>query len=368
MKNKSLYLIVLIVIIGLVIWGVNLNSSNNKNEDPIKIGAALSLTGVAAQFGNMSKLAMEMAVEEINANGGINGRTVELYIEDEHTVSKDAVSAWRKLVDVNDVDAVVGGLFDFTAQPLFPLSENEQITFISPVNFVIEDTFEMGEHSFVMYPEFEKVIRELDGVISDESIKDMGMLRFQSDFGAEIERVLSQMLIEKGKNPLVTETYATIGGSDFRTPILKLKQEDVDTIFLDMLDFDIVTFLQRSNEQNFKPQIIGYTTIRDVIGKSDLIEGAIMLDWEVPSEEFVKRFEDKYGFKPERGNNRSYAAVYVLAEAIANSDNKADVSKYIENNSFETIDGVVEFADNNSVASTPVKVMRVEGGKLIEIK
>jgi len=370
-KTKKIAGIVIVIILFIILITAsrtNLQNERENSQGPIKIGASISLTGAGAQFGEMSQYAMEMAIEEINASGGMDGRMVELYIEDNATDPKDAVSTWRKLVDIDKVDAVIGGMFDFTTQPLLALSESEKITVISPINFVIDGSFEMTEHSFVMYPEFEKVIKELNTVIVKDDIGQMGMVRFQSDFGGEIERVLSGLLVENEKPALVVETYAEIGGSDFRTPILKLKEKGVDTVFLDMLDFDIVKFLNRADELDFHPRIIGYTTVRDVVGKTDLIEGAIMLDWEVPSDDFVKRFIGKYGFAPERGSSRSYAAIYVLAQAIANSDEQSQVASYIEKNTFNTIDGKVSFTESHAVASTPVKIMKVEGGKLVEVK
>jgi len=365
---KKIIWIVVVLIVIVVGFGIISNDGGNNSSEPIKIGAVISLTGVAADFGENALLAMQMAVEEINASGGVDGHLVELYVEDDHTVPKDAVSAWRKLVDVNDVDAIIGGLFDFVAQPLIPLSEDDQITFISPINFTIEGSFQMNDYSFVLYPEFSKVIRELSSVIAEREIEQLGIIRFQSDFGLEIEKVLGQITNSLEMNSLVSETYAQIGGVDFRTPILKMMAQHVDVVFLDMLDFDIVSFLTRSDELGYKPVVMGYTTVRDVLLNhdldEDLTEGMIMLDWEIASDSFVKKFENRYAKKPRRGNNKAYDAVYVLAEAIASGDK---VNEYVENSSFETINGSFKFTENHSIESTPVKVFEIIGEEFVKI-
>lgn len=366
---KKIIYIVLIAVLALgLVWALEINNKP-KVTGPIKIGASTSLTGVAADFGEMSKKAMELAVEEINADGGIEGRKVELYIEDDQTTPQGSVSAYQKLVSINNVDAVIGGIFDFTATPLFPLAQKDKKVFISPIQFQIDKTFELNEYGFVLYPEFNQAISELDSVINDKQIKHLGMLRFQSGFGESIENTLTGIMDE---GQFTVETYAAIGSSDFRTNILKLKEKNPEAVFLDMLDFDIVKYLSVAEELQFKPQLIAYTTMRDVFNSPEVdknkLEGTIMIDWEVPSDQFSKRFENKYGEKPRRGANKSYDAVYVLAEAIAKSDTQEDIPKYLEKNEFKTVNGITKFTSKHAVSSTPINIYEIKGGELVLIK
>jgi branched-chain amino acid transport system substrate-binding protein len=369
--SKIIGIVVILLILGVVIGGSH-NRKSSDSTDPIRIGASLSLTGVAADFGDMSKKAMELAVAEINENGGMEGRKVELYIEDDKTAPQDALSAYRKLVDIDHVDAVVGGLFDFTAQPLFPLAQNEKVTFVSPVNFAIEDSFVLNDYIFVMYPTFESVVRQLKDSIDKKGVKQMSMLRFQSDFSAEIEETIEEVLTELNKPALITETYPEIGNSSFRTPIVKLKEKNPDAIFLDMLDFDISRYLVEAKNLGFTPQLFAYTTLRDVLDKGEtdpaLLEGAIMLDWEIPSDDFTKRFEAKYSEKPRRGADKSYDAVYMLAEAIAHADSAEEVPEYIEEHTFKTPNATFSFTDDHAGTDLEVKVWEVKDGKLVEFE
>ncbi len=369
-KIYKIIIVLLIVIVAVTVFWQSNNNHKKQVNNPIKIGAILSLTGVAADFGDMSQKAIKLAVEEINQNGGIDGRLVELYIEDDQTTPQTAISAYQKLNSINHADAIVGGLFDFTAQPLFPIAEQNKKVFISPVNFQIDNSFEMNKYSFVMYPKFSKVISELDSVIKDKNVKHLGMIRYKSSFGESIQSTLSQIMQNKGE--LTVETYSTIGSSDFRTNILKLKDKNLDSVFLDMLDFDIVKYISIAESLQFKPQVIAYTTLRDVfnnpkVDKSKL-EGAIMIDWEVPSDEFIKRFESKYGEKPRRGANKSYDAVYVLAEAIAKANTEDGVATYLEKNSFTTVNGKTAFDESHAVENTPINIYQIVNGEMEVVK
>ncbi len=365
--KKLITFILILVVVGFIFQNRELENMNN---DPIKIGAVLSLTGVAADFGDMALKAMNLAVDEINEQGGIEGRLVELYVEDDQTTPQDAVSAYNKLVGIQGVDAVIGGLFDFTAQPLLSLAKRDEIVFISPINFIRQGSFDMNEYTFVMYPRFDDVVQELNDVIAQREVDSLAMLRFESAFSESIQNTLSRLEDSGEVDAFTVETYKEIGASDFRTNILKLQDAEPDAIFLDMLDFDTVKYIKEAAALGFDPAIIGHTTLRDVLNNpefdSKLLNGAIMLDWEIPSEDFVEVFEEVYQERPRRGGVKSYDAVYVLSEAIAQS---APVHEYLEKTTFSTINTPsLRFTEEHGAESTPIKVYEVVGGEFVEIE
>jgi branched-chain amino acid transport system substrate-binding protein len=371
--KKIIYLAITIVVIVGLIFVISTNNQGGNlsdNSKSIKIGAMISLTGVAADFGDMSKKAMDLAVEEINQNGGVDGRKAELYIEDDQTTPQGSVSAYQKLVGIQNADAVIGGIFDFTAQPIFALAQKDKKVFISPVNFQIDGSFEMNDYSFVLYPKFEQVISQLDSVIADNKINNLAMIRYKSGFGESIENTLANIMKDKGT--FNVEAYTSIGSSDFRTNILKLIDKKPTAVFLDMLDFDIVKYIDVAEGLGFKPQLIAYTTMREVFNNQKVdkrkLEGSIMIDWEVPSDEFVKRFEKKYGQKPRRGANKSYDAIYILAESIAKSKTAEDVPKYIESNTFKTVNGETSFTAKHSAKDTPINIYKIKSGDMVVVK
>jgi ABC-type branched-subunit amino acid transport system substrate-binding protein len=112
--------------------------------------------------------------------------------------------------------------------------------------------------------------------------------------------------------------------------------------------------------------------MRDVFNNQKVdkrkLEGAIMIDWEVPSDEFVKRFEKKYGEKPRRGANKSYDAIYILAESIAKSKTVEEIPKYIESNTFKTVNGETSFTAKHSAKDTPINIYKIKGGEMEVVK
>lgn len=367
-KNNNMNKIIIgIIIIVLVIWGgyslINTKEPNSSN--PIKIGAVLSLTGYASSYGEYSQKAIELAVDEINSIGGIDGRKITVIFEDDKTDAKTAVSAFKKLVNIDKVDGVIGSLWDFTTQPLLPLTLEDDVVLITPTNFMIEDSFELNENSFAMMPSFNKVINSIDDYINNQNINKLATVRFASAFGQEITDTLAVIMKEKGQVDIIDEKYSNIGGNDFRTTILKLKQQNVDAVFLDMFDSDMVNFLQRAKELSFDAKIITYVAVLDLLANPgisrELINDIVFINWEVQPKEFSDKFMSKFGIEPKKSADRSYDAVYVLAEAIAKS---TDVSKYIENNSFKTINGNIVFTDEHIIATLPVEINLIKDGEI----
>ncbi|MEK7136246.1 MAG: ABC transporter substrate-binding protein, partial [Patescibacteria group bacterium] len=332
----------------------------------------ISMTGVAAGTGEYAQKALVLAEEEINNNGGIDGRPVEITIEDDVTDPTKAVTAFNKLVDVDKVEGVIGSLWDFTTQPLMPLALSKKIALISPTNFRIAGSFDLNDYSFVMLSDFSKVVATLEGYLKDSKAEKVAVVHYNSGFGAEIAKTLNTVMVGLGKPAVLDESYNTLGGNDFRTTVLKLKTAGVDTVFIDALDIDTLNFLQRSKELGYTPTIITHVLILDALQNADvdktLLEGVVVLNWETSSADFEKVFTKKYGIGPAKSADKVYDTVYVLAEAIAKAESTDQVATYLETTEFKTINGKISFTTDHASANTPVKVQVIKNGVLTGIK
>ena len=360
-------IIIAIVIVALVAIGISTANNKGSNET-IKIGATVSLTGFAAPWGEYAKNGLQLAVKNINEKGGIKGKKVELIIEDDHTDGKDAVTAYNKLVSLDKVQGVIGGVFDFTAQPLIPLAQSNKLTLISK-NFRIAGGFDLNDQSFVMLPDFSKVIRELKGYIQKENIKNLAVVHFQSTFGNEIAKTLDAVMKENGQKGIVNEEYAKIGDNNFRTTIAKLKSQGVEAVFLDMVGNDPVNFLVQSKQLGFKPKFISYNGVTDSFAEEtdkSLLEGIVILNWEISSSEFTKLYKAEYNLEPTKSADKYFDAVYVLANAIANSSDQTQVASYISKNSFTTPNGTLKFTSDHAVETVPVEIQVIKSGVAVK--
>ena len=95
-----------------------------------------------------------------------------------------------------------------------------------------------------------------------------------------------------------------------------------------------------------------------------LLEGVVILQWGASSPEFNKLYKDKFGADSVKSADKSYDAVYLLAEAIANSPDQASVAAYIEDNEFETVNGKIKFTKDHAAESSLVRVEVIKNGQL----
>ena len=367
---RGLKWLVAIVVIILIIWGFSRGPVDEPGStEPIKIGGALSLTGFAAESGDMAMKAMELARDEINAAGGIDGRMIELVIEDDETDPTGSVNAFRKLIDIDKVDAALAGFWDFTNQPIIPIAREAGVTYITPTDFRIEGSTVFDKHSFSMFSDFKDVIDDLTEFLAAKDPEQLAVVRFTSSFGEEITKTLDSIMVELGKPAVIDETYADLGTNDYRTTILKLKEAGVDAVFLDMISPDSFTFMRQVKEQGYEPLIISHVLIADVLANDDLdnsvVSGAYILDWTFSSQSFTDKFTNKYGMAPRSNAEQSYEAVHILAEAVANTSDRSEVNDYLETHTFTEFSRPIEFTDLHIVKDTPTRIMIIEGDNAV---
>src|SRR3989344_4743654 len=133
--NNTVKAILWLVIILLIGWGIVAYSKNTKQESatgPIKIGVVLPLTGDAAVYGEPARNVYQMAVDEINKAGGVNGRELSLVVEDGKCNGKDAASAAQKLVNVDNVKVIIGGICSSESLAITPIAAEKKVAVFSP--------------------------------------------------------------------------------------------------------------------------------------------------------------------------------------------------------------------------------------------
>jgi len=121
--------LMLSVVVTLCVLGCG--GQEQQTSEPIKIGAIFSVTGGAALLGGPEKNAAEMIVEQINADGGIDGRMIELIIEDDQGVEENTINALRKLIDRDNVVAIIGPTRSGNATVAAPIANEAGVPLVS---------------------------------------------------------------------------------------------------------------------------------------------------------------------------------------------------------------------------------------------
>ena len=117
-----------VVVVGLVAWGIARNSGSS---NVVQIGVMLPLTGDGAIYGEPMNNVVHLAASEINAQGGINGKQIELLVEDSKCDGTDAANAAQKLINIDGVQAIIGGFCSSETLAAVPIATQNKVLLFS---------------------------------------------------------------------------------------------------------------------------------------------------------------------------------------------------------------------------------------------
>jgi len=188
---------------------------------PIKIGVVALLTGTHAVYGKNVQDGVALAVEEINAAGGISGRRVELIVEDEGSSPQTAVSAVQRLIDIWKVPAIIGPVSSSGVMAAAPTANQRKVVLLSPGaaspnitdagDFVFRNRASGSAESLVMAEHAYYAL----------GIREIAILQITTDYGEGFRKVFEDRFRELGGRILLVE-YFDAGGADFRAQVQKL--------------------------------------------------------------------------------------------------------------------------------------------------
>ena|SRR3989344_4856 len=232
--NSTVKVILGVIIVVLIIWGLAtwLKSpvAPSTTAEPIKIGFIGPLTGDAANIGQNAKAAVEIAVSEVNAAGGINGRPLEVIYEDGKCNGKDAANAANKLINIDKTPIILGGACSSETSSFTGLAEQTKTAVLSYCSSAPTITA-AGDYIFRDYPS-----DTFQGAFAANYIKNVlqktkvGVLYVKSDWGSGIKDVFATEFKKLGGTVVAEEGYEQTA-RDLRTNLSKIKVANPDALY-----------------------------------------------------------------------------------------------------------------------------------------
>ncbi len=350
----------------------------------ISIGVVLPQTGVLGpgEYGP-GALVMEngfnMALEEIN-NAQRDDAMLKFIIEDDRSTTEGAIEALNKLIHQDKVPAILGVWTSHVAQSVFPIAQENQVVALSPVVIAsgltdIGDFIFRASHSTdVLIPGGVKVTQEKLGYQQVATISDSVDL-----FSQDSDSKFKETFAENAVAVVATETFVT-GETNFSERLTRIKMSNPDAIFVSAQQIELIQILIQGRELGI-PYDIPFISIvlsgPDIQSAGNAAEGSITFaSWfsgaDTPGNQaFIQNYSAKYGMEPDIYAAQSYAAVYILAEAIANAqltgsmatDSTAIRDALTNIRDFDTVLGQFSFDTNGDADYAPI-VLIVKNGKL----
>lgn len=198
--------------------------------EPFVIGALVSLTGVGESYGVPLSQSKLIAVEEINAAGGINGRMLKLIVEDSKYTANDAITAYQRLTDVEGVKIILGATCSGGTLGVAPLAERDSVGLLSPSSTSPDITL-AGDYIFRTAINSLQVGTDIGNTLWADGARKIVTITEATDYVEGVRRTAVAQFEKLGGSVAAAESYSS-EVIDFRTLLTKLLNENPDAILL----------------------------------------------------------------------------------------------------------------------------------------
>ncbi len=294
-------------------------------QEVIKVGEYASLTGREATFGEFSHKGTLLAVEELNAAGGVLGKKLELITEDDESKSGVPSTVVRKLVSRDNVVAVLGEVASSRSLEAAKICQDNKIPMISPSSTNPKVT-ETGDYIFRVC-----FIDPFQGTVMANfatktlKAKSIGLLTdVKSDYSVGLAKFFKERF-QKNGGKIVSEKNYSGGDKDFRAQLTSIKAANPDGIFIPGYYTEVGLMARQARQLGIKVPLFGgdgwESPALVQIGGSAM-EGTFFSTHFSPEEtapaikEFVKKFQAKFGATPDAMSALGYDSAMILADAM----------------------------------------------------
>lgn len=222
-KRFGLLVVVLLIIAG--IW--SLSGSASREEGPIRIGFIGPLTGDAASIGESMRNVVTMAVDEVNAKGG---QQYEVIYEDGKCSGPASASAAQKLINVDKVQFIIGGICSGETLGAAPIAEAAGVVLLSPVSSS-PDITGSGDFIFRVFASDASTGTKMAETVWNRGHKSVAVISEQTDYSQALKEVFETRYQELGGTIVISEGYAS-SAKDFRSQLAKVKAANPDALYL----------------------------------------------------------------------------------------------------------------------------------------
>ena len=387
-QGKRVWLTALVLALALVGAGCaetaeqRENGDETSNEDTgsgdtIKIGAVLPLTGANATIGEDQERGVQLAVDEINANGGVLGKDIEVLVEDSAGTPEGSIAAARKLVQTEDVPVVMGEYSSGNTLPMAQFLQREGIVHIN-VGSSSPDLQNVGDYSFGVIG-----LDDVAGAFTAEKAYELGytsasFLAPNNPYGQGLLSATKKAFEELGGTIEESILY-TEGKNDYRNEVQRLAAGDPDVMIYTAYGTEAATINRQAFEFGISEQIpffCVYLTLCAADSEPQTVEGqqGIEVNYIGPGgEDYQQMYEEEFGEDfASTFNSYLYDAVQISAVAMEEAgstepDAIRDALPEVDSD-YEAVTGPIEFDEQNQRSDQPYIFVEVTNGKVEEVE
>jgi len=294
---------------------------------PIKLGQIIPMSGEAVEDGQYHKQGAELAVDKINAAGGINGRKIQIVLEDDQTTNPGAVAALQKLLEDKEIPMIIGSIRSTQIQAMLPTINEAKIPVaIGGTNYALTHSGSRWVFRFRPHDGMSaKVVAKF--IIEELKQKKVGMVHASDAFGNGGRDLVLPALKELGGEAVLVQAVNN-GDKDFTVVAQAIKRSGVPAL-ITYVTFatDLGVLVRQIKQQGVDAQLIGSPSLAAVatrnLGGDALFGSYAVADFHTDatstSKAFAAAYKARYGKDPDFYSAWCYDAVTIFAEAMKKS-------------------------------------------------
>ena len=345
--------------------------------DTVKVGFLNSLSGTMAISEKTVYDALSLAAKEINADGGVAGKQIEVVSEDGASEPTVFAEKATKLIQSDCVAAVFGGWTSASRKAMLPVFESNNALLFYPVQY---EGLESSENIFYTGATTnQQIIPGLD-YLAEQGVKSLYLVGSDYVFPRTANKIIKAYAEANGIEVL-GEEYAPLGHTEFSTIVNKVKAADADAVFNTLNGDSNVAFFKQYKNVGLSPQempVLSVSIAEEEVGGIGVgnLEGQLTA-WnyyqtlDTPAnEEFVAAFKKEYGAKRVTSDpmEAAYTSLYLWREMVEKAGSFAveDIQQAADGVSFDAPEGTVTVdGENHHIAKTAL-IGRIRPDGLIE--
>ena len=360
-KFISVMLVAAMAVTALTGCGSNSGSSSKKDADKYYIGGIGPTTGGTAIYGTAVKNGAQIAVDEINAAGGINGKQIEYRFEDDQNDAEKAVNAYNTLKDWG-MQMLVGTTTTAPCIAVAGKTASDNVFQITP-SASSPDVLSSGNGNVfqVCFTDPNQGVASAQYIAENKLATKIGIIYDSSDvYSSGIEEKFEAEAKTQGLNIVSKAAFTADSKTDFGTQLQKAKDAGADLLFLPIYYQEASIILKQADTMGYKPKFFGVDGMDGILTVENfdtkLAEDVMLLTRfgadakDKTVQNFVKTYKEKYKDTPNQFAADSYDAVYALKAAIEESKATTDMS-------------ASDMCDALKGAMTKIKMQGLTGGK-----
>jgi branched-chain amino acid transport system substrate-binding protein len=347
-----------------------------KNE--IVVGSIQDLSGPIAGFGKQVRLGMMLRVDEINEQGGINGRKLKLLVEDSGYDPKKAVLAAQKLVNQDKIFIMIGHIGTAQNNAAMPVQFEKNVINFFPITAAREmyEPFHRLKYSFAA-TYFDQVRTAMPKLVKDKGAKKVCVMYQDDEFGLEVLRGGEAALKTMGMEFAEKTSYKR-GATDFSSQVARMKASGCDFVLLGTIIRETIGAIAESRKAGFSPTFMGtsasYTDLIHKLGGKAMdglyatmtVQNPYLDEASKPIAFWANKYKTKFTEDPTVFSIYGYNAIDAFARAAAKAGANLSTDTFIK--AMDTLSYEPDMFGSAPASYTPTKRLGSDASRLSQLQ